>query len=302
MTRASGKTLDSVLQQDMDDLEVIVADDASSDETDDVMRRYAEKDSRIQYTRHADNLGMVENWNWCLERAQGRYVKYLLADDKQNTPDALRRMADALDKHEDAALAVSARSIIDESSNEVDVFQPLGKTDRTFSNDWMIRRYLDRDAKHVNPIGEPSAVMFRREFGSRGFDTSYRQLVDVEMWFHLLQQGSLVYLADSLCCFRRHPDQQTKVNKRQYLHQKEEVELCRRYSHPEALRRVLFHKMYRISKLNEPALSETLSEIRSQYTAAEYLYYWGDYKLTRPFVNMSRSLKKRRLGDQFMED
>ena len=90
------EAVDSVLEQDFDDYELIIADDASTDNTAEVCRRYAEQDSRIRSVRHEKNLGMVENWNWCLRQARGKYVKYLLADDKFLEPYALRRMVDAL--------------------------------------------------------------------------------------------------------------------------------------------------------------------------------------------------------------
>ena len=54
--------------------------------------------------------------------------------------------------------------------------------------------------------------MFRRDVSGRGFDPRYRQLVDLEMWLHLLEQGRFVYLAEPLCSFRHHEGQQTKKN------------------------------------------------------------------------------------------
>jgi hypothetical protein len=46
----------------------------------------------------------------------------------------------------------------------------------------------------------------------RGFDSRYRQIVDLEMWFHILEKGNFAYLDEPLCSFRIHPDQQTKIN------------------------------------------------------------------------------------------
>lgn len=288
-----------MLGQDIDDLEIIVADDHSGDDTEAVMQEMAAKDARITYFRHQRNLGMVENWNWGLSRAKGTYVMCLMADDKLNHPGALRRMATALDTTSGSALAASARSIIDASSIERDVFQPLGNRDRVFPSEWLFKYYLNRDPEDINPVGEPSAVLMRRAFTQRGFDPAFRQLVDMEMWCHLLQQGSLVYLAQPLCCFRRHEQQQTKVNQLLYLHEQEELELCRRYSHPAALKRVLFHKMVRIAKLKQPELAKTLAAIRLTYSPLEYLRHYLQYKATRPFVNIARSIQKRRQRRSF---
>ena len=55
--------------------------------------------------------------------------------------------------------------------------------------------------------------MFRKKDARRGFDPKYRQIVDLEMWFHLLEQGDLAYTREPLCAFRCHPLQQTERNK-----------------------------------------------------------------------------------------
>jgi hypothetical protein len=65
-----------------------------------------------------------------------------------------------------------------------------------------------------NLIGEPTAVMFRKAQASRGFSADYNQAVDLEMWFHLLEQGDLAFLAQPLCAIRLHDDQQTVRNAR----------------------------------------------------------------------------------------
>lgn len=65
-----------------------------------------------------------------------------------------------------------------------------------------------------NLIGEPTAVMFRRAQAVRGFSPSYNQALDLEMWFHLLEQGDFAFLADPLCSIRLHEDQQTSRNVR----------------------------------------------------------------------------------------
>ena len=65
-----------------------------------------------------------------------------------------------------------------------------------------------------NIVGEPTAALFRREDARRGFDASYRQAFDVDMWFHLLERGDLVLLPQALCAIRLHSEQGTKANLR----------------------------------------------------------------------------------------
>jgi hypothetical protein len=51
--------------------------------------------------------------------------------------------------------------------------------------------------------------MFRRELALRGFREDLSHLMDMEMWFHLLEQGDLACLSEPLCAVRRHADQMT---------------------------------------------------------------------------------------------
>jgi hypothetical protein len=63
-----------------------------------------------------------------------------------------------------------------------------------------------------NYIGEPSAVMFRKKNAQRGFQESLPQLMDLEMWFHLLEQGTMVSLSDEVCAIRQYSGQMSQQN------------------------------------------------------------------------------------------
>jgi glycosyltransferase involved in cell wall biosynthesis len=287
------ETIASIEAQDLDRIEIIVADDHSTDSTPEVMAPIADRNPAIRYVRHKKNKGMVENWNWCLNQASGTYVLFLLADDKLNDPSALRRMTDALDRVPGSAMAASARCIIDSDSNEIEVVRPVCQTDRVLPGKLVLHQYLNRDHPVTNPIGEPSAVLFRRSFASRGFDESYRQLVDMEMWCHLLQQGDLIYFQDPLCCFRRHDKQQTRINQLSYRHQIEEIRLCQRYTDEAVLKYVLFQKLHRISKIDHGELNRTVKKLRKQYTPSETILYTVRYQTRRRMEKTVTSVRKR---------
>jgi GT2 family glycosyltransferase len=72
--------LDSILGQDFTDLEVLVLDNCSSDDTQQVMRAYAD-DPRVRYIRHAINMSSVYNWNLAVRSGVGRYFALISADD-----------------------------------------------------------------------------------------------------------------------------------------------------------------------------------------------------------------------------
>ena len=69
------EALDSIGQQDFEDYELIVTDNASSDATEEIVRRYAASDARICYIRNETNIGAAENYNLGFRLARGTYIK-----------------------------------------------------------------------------------------------------------------------------------------------------------------------------------------------------------------------------------
>ncbi|HWW60851.1 MAG TPA: glycosyltransferase family 2 protein, partial [Thermoanaerobaculia bacterium] len=101
-----GAAIESVRAQTFDDWEIVAVDDASSDETEAILRGYA--GDRVRVERNVENLGMTANWNRCLSLARGELVLKLDADDALK-PRALEMLAGAL---EDAAvLAAGVRTL-----------------------------------------------------------------------------------------------------------------------------------------------------------------------------------------------
>jgi len=202
------EAIDSVLGQSLVDFEILIIDDCSRDGTREVLGGYARKDPRIDFRVNPRNLGMVDNWNLCLREARGEYVKFVFGDDFLSSPDALRRMSGILDAEPSVSLVASARNIVDAETHILDVWSDFPDGYRG-EGTGVINRCLRTQR---NLIGEPTAVMFRKSQSERGFDRRYRQIVDLEMWFHLLEQGRFAFLGEPLCGFRLHPEQQTRVN------------------------------------------------------------------------------------------
>ena len=222
--RFVGAAIESVLVQSRTDFEVIVSDNASTDQTRAVVEALACRDRRIRYLCNDRNLGMVANWNRCLELASGEYVKFLCADDLLE-PDALGRLGRLLDEHPQAVLAAGARRVVAEGGGQGRVLAYARQT--IVTPGWItIRRCIARG----NLIGEPSAVLFRRAAVTGGFDANYPQVSDFEMWLRLLGRGEFAFTPEIVCVFRHHAEQETKKNLRANLAFADEFRLCRAYA------------------------------------------------------------------------
>lgn len=115
--RYLAECLDSLLAQDHRDFVVIVADNASSDATGDIARRYAAADGRIRYHRHDRNIGMYGNMDFLLRSAATPYVKLANADDFWS-PQMLGDSLQVLESDPAVALAYPMMTLVDESGVE----------------------------------------------------------------------------------------------------------------------------------------------------------------------------------------
>ncbi len=107
------ESLEALLGQTYEDFELVVSDNASTDATQDICRRYAEKDSRIRYVRLPRNVGAAPNHNYVFTRCRGELFKWASHDDLYART-LLERCVAALDEHPDVVLAHTDQAVIDE--------------------------------------------------------------------------------------------------------------------------------------------------------------------------------------------
>lgn len=98
------QALDSALAQDHPNLEILICDNASTDQTRLICKNYARRDPRIRYHRNATNLGASGNFQKVLKRAAGEYFTWLACDDFLHRTDYIRKLAQYLDENPDVVL------------------------------------------------------------------------------------------------------------------------------------------------------------------------------------------------------
>ncbi len=108
------KSLDALLGQSYEDFELIISDNASSDETSEICRDYESRDPRIRYHRQPCNIGSSPNHNYVVEVARGEFFKWASYDDLY-ARDLLGRCVETLDEHPGSVLAHSWSASIDEA-------------------------------------------------------------------------------------------------------------------------------------------------------------------------------------------
>lgn len=174
-------------------LEIIVSDNASSDGTEAVVRKFSE----VRYLRRDQLVPMAEHWNLCLSEAQGKYVK-VLCDDDWLLPGGLEREVASLESDEQLVAAASARE--ERTADGKTLVARKGFTkNTTLSGAPIFSQMLVGE----NILGPPSAVTFRRD-RFQGFPSSYQYAADWAAWILLAELGGVAFLAQPGCAFRLH--------------------------------------------------------------------------------------------------
>jgi len=136
-------TLEALVAQDLDDHEIVISDNGSTDDTERICRRY-ESDPRVRYERSYANRGAAWNYNQVLEVARGRYFKWA-ADDDICLPNFLSSCVAELERCPEAVLAWPRTVLIDEND------QPFGQFDDA-----------DLDLRDPDPVARLAGVLDHR--------------------------------------------------------------------------------------------------------------------------------------------
>lgn len=196
------QTVESVLRQEWQDYEVIICDDASTDDTRDVCGCIG--DPRVRYVRFDQRGGAGRSWNRCLAEARGAYVVLLHADDLLDTR-FLGRGVKVLEDHADVGLVHCSVQHIDDEGRPLHI-QRLYTEDRIGPGDEMVRRLLIEGCV-VNPAG----VMVRRQAYERAgrFAEQIVWGIDWHMWLRIALEWPVAYLTEPLAMYRQHPASDT---------------------------------------------------------------------------------------------
>lgn len=164
--------VESVQQQTFDDLEILLVDDASTDDSLDIARRLAGRDGRIRILSLADNAGAAVARNTGIDAARGRYIAFLDSDDLW-LPDKLQCQIDYM-RESGAAFVCSAYERVDEAGHATGVVRPPA-------------RITYAQLLKANRIGCLTAVYDTQRLGKVRMPP-LRKRQDYGLWLRLLRQ------------------------------------------------------------------------------------------------------------------
>lgn len=193
------ETLESILAQTHGDLEIIVADHASKDDTRALVERFSD-DSRLTIIDTEAGGGAPRNWNRVTELATGEFIKLVCGDDLLS-PTIVERQLDALTQDDGIVLTASRRTIVDAHSRPVIGARGLAGLEGRVTGTTAVRATVRAGS---NIFGEPACVMMRRESLVQVglWDPRFPYLIDEATYARVLLTGDFVAVPEPLASFR----------------------------------------------------------------------------------------------------
>jgi len=211
------ETLKSILSQTYNNYEVLIVDDQSTDNTWEISKDFFNRDSRIQTYKNNENLGLVENWNRCIELASGDWIKFVFQDDIIKS-DCLEKMIKnaTLENplifcHRDfffsPAVDIKTREFYANTPNLEDYFSKSC----TISPQKISKMALNIGS---NFFGEPTSTLIHKSvFNTYGlFNKNMVQMCDLEFWIRVGSNTGIQYLHEPLVTFRVHEHSTSSKN------------------------------------------------------------------------------------------
>jgi glycosyltransferase involved in cell wall biosynthesis len=189
------EAIESVLASTYGDLELIIVDDCSTDNSVAIAREYEKKDKRVHVYENEENLGDYPNRNKAASLASGRYIKYLDSDDLIY-PHGLQVMVAAMNQFPEAGFGLSA--IGDPGQPYPALLTP-------------VESYLEHFYGYGHFDRAPgSSIISRAAFNAVNGFSGKRMIGDNELWFKMAARYPLVKFQRDLVWDRIHPGQESK--------------------------------------------------------------------------------------------
>ena len=253
-----GETIESIIHQTFTDWEYIIIDNASTDASAEIIKNYANKDSRIRFYRNEENLGISANLNRGFDLARGQYIARTDADDL-SYPKRLEKQFQYMEEHSNVSLVGCNYDIWQDG---IITSCPRGE----------LVCNTPQEMKFILPFMDiiaASTFFARREFLEQN-NILYRPYIyaeDYGLLLDILKLGSIFSLPEALVAYRIYPKQVTQVLRPEFK-DKERIDVQLSYldAFPSEWRDIF--RMAYTGKLSNKTDMEKLGDAIIQYAKA----------------------------------
>lgn len=182
--------IDSIRNQTYKNWELIIINDGSTDNTENIINQYA--DDRIKYITNETNLGLIATLNKAIDFCKGEYIARMDADDICEKG-RLSKQIDFLEAHPLVAMCGTNAIVIDENGNR------KGNIINLSSND-----YIQINLLFSVPIVHPSIVLRASVLKNNRYNSEYKHIEDYELWCRIADKYPISNLSSKLLKYRWH--------------------------------------------------------------------------------------------------
>lgn len=198
--------INSIQNQTFQNWELIILDDASTDNTPEIAKALASEDSRIQYHRHPNNIGHLANYNVGIALAKGELIWLISADDCLTSPTIAKQFTDQFLKNKALGLAFCRIQCIDEHSAPYEKYIPragynaLPENSTTFAGHDFFSRLIKE-----NFVPAPGAIARKSCYTSTGnFHPALTHSGDWYNWLLFSLDYDIYYEPEPSVYYRKH--------------------------------------------------------------------------------------------------
>jgi len=201
------ETLNSIINQTYQNIEIIVSDNASTDNTYSIVKQFMDKDSRVKYYRNETNLGYSGNLNKLIDLANSEYIAIYHADDIYAN-NIIEKEVDFLNENSELAGCFTLGKMIDSSGTPIKnkfIYNETNLIDDLIID---LSFFIKRMYESGNVFICPTSMIKKRVYQElNGYSMDVKFIEDQDMWTRILEKYKLGIVAKELISYRVHDSQ-----------------------------------------------------------------------------------------------
>lgn len=196
------EAIDSILSQTFSDWELIIINDGSTDNSENIINSY--NDNRIRYFKNPTNMGLIYTRSLMIEKASAEYLSFLDSDDIA-LPERLKIQAEFLDTHPDYILCGTWGTMINNASEKIGKISPPEADIEIKSGLFFSNAFIQ------------SSIMIRKSvFDTYSYNKDFPVVEDYELWSKLSINHKLKNIPQPLTLYRWHSEN-TSLSKKELM-------------------------------------------------------------------------------------
>ena len=203
------ETIDSVLEQDYPNFELVISDNCSTDGTDELLQTYL-KDNRVRYFKNATNIGMIENfYKVFLELAKGKYVTHVSSDDYLCNKHFISKGVEKFEKNSNIEVFSAVNVLLNDATGAKSYPESYKYYKNTYFKQGLVNGkdcFLGFSKMHA--IGFGACMLRLKSFKkSITIDKEITSSADLQILLQLLLLGDAYFLDEECYVYRIHGNQ-----------------------------------------------------------------------------------------------